>query len=58
MAPLAHGVADLRPGLEHDRLHAAFEHVRRGGEADGACAQDGDGLRLVQRVGHGLLQFS
>jgi hypothetical protein len=23
-----------------------------GGEADRACAQDGDGLRLVQRVGH------
>ena len=47
MAPLAHGVANLRAGFEDDRLHAAFQHVRGGGEADGACAQDGDGLRLV-----------
>ena len=46
VAPLAHGVADLRAGLEHDRLHAAFKDVRRGGEADGAGAQDGDGLWL------------
>ena len=56
MAPLAHGVADLGAGLEHDRLHAAFQHMRGGGKADRAGAQDGDGLRLVS--GMALLLFS
>ena len=42
------------PGFEHDRFHAALQHVGGGGEADRARAQDGDGLASVQRVGHGV----
>jgi hypothetical protein len=58
MTPLAHGVANLRPGLEHDRLHAAFQHVRGGSETDGARAQDGDGLGPgAGGVRHGVLLF-
>jgi hypothetical protein len=59
VAPLAHGMRGLGAGLEHHRLHAAFQHVRGGGETDRAGAQDGDGLRLgrglADGVGHRLL---
>ena len=50
--------ADLRPRLEHDRLQAAFQHMRGGGEADGTGAQDGDGLLgLFRASGMALLLF-
>ena len=46
VAPLAHGVADIVAGFQHDRLQAALQHMRGGGEADRAGADDRDGLRL------------
>ena len=34
MAPLPHGVADMVPGFQHDRLKAAFQQMGGGGKAD------------------------
>jgi hypothetical protein len=42
MRPLADGVTDDRPGLQHHRFEPAFEEVGCRGKADGAGANDCD----------------
>ena len=44
MPPLTDRGADLRARLEHERLEAAFEQVRGGGESDGPGADHGHGI--------------
>jgi hypothetical protein len=40
MGPLAHGMAGVGAGFEHDGFHAAFQDMRRRGQPDRAAAQD------------------
>ena len=59
--PLADAGADRVAGLEHERLQAAGEQVRRGGQADraGADHRDAVGVRVVhgQRSSDGIEKF-
>ena len=41
-------MADRGAGFENDGLQATLQQVRGGGEADGAAAEDGNRLGLVQ----------
>ena len=47
MAPLPHRVSGVWTRLQHDRLQAALERVRRGGKPDGPRADDGHSLFKV-----------
>ena len=42
MAPAPHPGAGHAPGFEDERREVRGERVRRGGETDGACADDDD----------------
>ena len=53
VAPLADRRADRVAGLEHQGCFTAGEQVRRGGQANRASANDGDGQR-VTRGSHDL----
>ena len=50
MAPLPHGVADMVPGFQHDRLKAAFQHMGGGGKADRPGSDDRDGLGFTHAI--------
>src|SRR3954466_6325390 len=50
MPPLAHSMANLRPGFEHDGLQVAFNRVSCGSQANRSPADDRDGLRFCFHV--------
>jgi len=60
MTPLAHRMARLRPCFQHDRLHAALQYMRRGGEPTGPAPRMATvfGLLSESGIGYSCLQNS